>query len=1251
MNALPFLVRAFRTRWFLSACVVILFMVVVWFAGPMLGLGSLHPLETEFARYAAIAALFALWIIHNLLHRLRANRRDRELAQTITETSPEQKAAAAKLKETETATAEEVAALQDRLQKAMLALRKSKLGRSRKRLATMPWYMIIGPPGAGKTTALQNCGLRFPLETGKQPVAGVGGTRNCEWLFTDEAVLIDTAGRYTTQDSTADVDSAGWLGFLDMLKKQRKRQPMNGVLVAISLSDLANQTEAERQAHSRAIRHRVRELHDRLNVRLPIYVLFTKADLIAGFTEFFDNMGREEREQVWGMTFPMDEGTEEEGAVAAFRAEFDLLVGRLNDRMLERVHQEPDIRRRRLIYGFPQQVASLRDVAADFLVDAFRPSRLEARPLLRGVYMTSGTQDGTPIDRLVGTMAQEFGLPRQAAPAPVGPGRSYFLSRLLREVIFGEAALAGLDPKVERRRKIISIGAYATCAIALLGMSASWLGSYIGNRDLIAQVHAGASSYTALLGELQRRGADDQDLVATLPPLNALRAIRAGYDERNAEPSISLTFGLYQGTKLSRASTEAYRKALNDVLLPRLLSRAERQVAAAMSKPDLLYTTLKVYLILGRQGRLDAELIKQWLQADLLATYPAEEDTENRQALLDHVAVMLEEPLRAIPLNDPLIAQARAVLTKQPLAVYSYNRILRSKTAQGMPEWTAAEHGGADAGQVFERRSGKGLDQGIPGVYTWPGYHSAILPLLATVTQDLTEDGWVLGREKRDVQAVVRDTAKLRQDVMGLYFNDYAGRWDMLIADIGVKSFSTPQEALDQLRLLGAPSSPLRELLTAIDRQTQLSRPGAATAAAELAEKNSRQVVGRLGRFAQFETRAALSIRSNEVMGILGDAFGVDGSGKPVDPAKRVDDHFKLFHNWVAGEPNRPALLEAAIDRIQAMYRAFNDAASNPDQGRNLMATLNGIGRSPAGSAAGGSGPGSPAAGGAASAGAGAQPGSASSNSGPAAQIIDMTRTMPPEVARIFGPVIRNASQVAAGTAGKELSDAWLTQVYPLCDAAFKRYPFVPGSTDDVPVDDFIKLLGPGGEMERFFNTYLKSYVDTTQRPWRWAAPDKVPSGISAASLGQFDRAAQIRDGLFNNGSAVQVRFLLTPVSLDPAVGQVSVDIGSQSMSYAHGPLQGQQFTWPGADGKYGVRLTMTPAAAGGTSATTVEKDGPWALLRLLEGRIAGSSQADKFRVNFQGGGGSAVFELAASSVRNPFTLTALRSFRCPAKL
>ena len=140
---------------------------------------------------------------------------------------------------------------------------------------------------------------------GQGAVAGVGGTRLCDWWFTENAVLIDTAGRYTTQDSNAAVDRAGWDSFLDLLRRTRPRQPLNGVIVAIALSDIADAPPAERAAHAAAIRRRIKELESRLGIRMPVYALFTKADLIAGFTEFFDDLDRERRNQVWGVTFPL----------------------------------------------------------------------------------------------------------------------------------------------------------------------------------------------------------------------------------------------------------------------------------------------------------------------------------------------------------------------------------------------------------------------------------------------------------------------------------------------------------------------------------------------------------------------------------------------------------------------------------------------------------------------------------------------------------------------------------------------------------------------------------------------------------------------------------------------------------------------------------------------------------------------------------------------------------------------------------
>jgi type VI secretion system protein ImpL len=208
----------------------------------------------------------------------------------------------------------------------------------------------------------------------------------------------------------------------------------------------------------------------------------------------------------------------------------------------------------------------------------------------------------------------------------------------------------------------------------------------------------------------------------------------------------------------------------------------------------------------------------------------------------------------------------------------------------------------------------------------------------------------------------------------------------------------------------------------------------------------------------------------------------------------------------------------------------------------------------------------------------------------------------------------------------------------------------VASSDDDVPVDDFARLLAPGGAIAQFFDQYLKAFVDTTQHPWKWLSAERVPLGLSSSSLAEFEHAAQIRDAMFSNGNQVQVRFQLVPLSLDPRVAQFSLDIGSQTLVWNHGPTESVAFQWPGTGGKNLVRVTMTPAAGGQPQIT--EKDGPWALLRLLDAaRITPSGKPDKFRIIFTGGDGTATLDLNASSVNNLFTLTALRSFRCPPKL
>ena len=1208
------LYRILKSRWFRTFFGVAILCILIWFCGPLIGLGQIHPWETDIARWLTIVLLLVLWLVVNLVHEVRASRRDKKLTDGLIEAAPDP---------AELASAEEVALLRDRFREALKTLKTAKIdGTSRKHLAALPWYIFIGPPGAGKTTALRNCGLKFPLADvrgGADMLKGVGGTRNCDWWFTDEAVLIDTAGRYVTQDSEATVDKAAWLGFLRLLKKYRSRQPLNGVIVSISLSDLATLSDEERQAHAQAIRRRVRELQDELDVRIPVYCLFTKADLIAGFGEFFGKLGREERDQVWGMTFPLDRGTDDNGAVADFAAGFDGLVARVNDRLLERIHEETDLNRRRLIYGFPQQLLSLRDVAQEFLTDCFKPSRLEARPLLRGVYFTSGTQEGTPIDRLLGVMAAQFGLPRQPSASFTMRGQSFFLSRLMREVIFGEAALAGLDPRVERYRRFATYGTYAACGVALLTVAGLWFSSFLGNRDLAARVNASAGVYETQFNELTKRGPMDTDLAAVVPPLNTLRHVRRGYDERDTEVPLALTFGLYQGDKLGVAASDAYVRALDGLLLPRLIARLEAQVRAQMTNPDLLYPLLKVYLVLGRQGPLDKDLVLQWLSRHLSETYPGDDDATTREALINHATAMVSRPLTSLVLEEGLIAGARDVLNKEPLALYSYNRILRSKRVMALTPWSVADKGGPGVARLFQLNSKRPLETSIPGIYTWAGYHDVFLPILPSITRDLSEDAWVLGRAKRDLLSVAKDTNKLRREVMGLYLLDYERKWDDMLADIAIRPFSgNLQQALDQLSLLAAPISPFREVLQSIDTQTQLSRSGATDAAVAAAQDRAGRIAGQTAGIAGQEVRKGLTSLQNQGLSIMTEAFGTDAAGRTNDPTRQVDEHFKALHIYVAGPDDKPPSgLDLTVRKFDAMYKVLSETAASPAAGASMLNQV-----------AGGGGAAVAA----------------------MAQTQDIGRDLPRPIAAMLATVTREVSNVQRAGAGQEVANAWKSRVLPLCEAAFNRYPMVYPSPADVPVDDFGKLLAPGGVMDQFFTQYLKPFADISRKPWKWQSPEAIPSGLSAGSLAPFERAADIRDAFWGNGKDISIKFELAIASLDPQLAQISIDVAGSRLVGNHGPPERARFQWPGTDGKTLVQVTMTPAKGG--NEYVVLQDGPWALLRVLDtAKITPSAQPDKFRISFAGAGGSATFELNASSVNNPFTLASLRSFRCPQKL
>src|ERR1700728_898729 len=221
----------------LSVLGAIVLAAVVWLAGPLVSIGDTQPFDSALVRLIIILAI-VLAVGGAIAWRIISRRRAAaKIAHAMTETVAEDS---------------DAPVLKQKMEDALAVLKRS--GKSNARaLYDLPWYLIIGPPGAGKTTALINSGLKFPLagDNAATAVQGVGGTRYCDWWFTDEAVLIDTAGRYTTQDSDAKADRRSWLAFLDMLSRNRPRQPLNGVIVVLSLVELTMADASGRAAQAR----------------------------------------------------------------------------------------------------------------------------------------------------------------------------------------------------------------------------------------------------------------------------------------------------------------------------------------------------------------------------------------------------------------------------------------------------------------------------------------------------------------------------------------------------------------------------------------------------------------------------------------------------------------------------------------------------------------------------------------------------------------------------------------------------------------------------------------------------------------------------------------------------------------------------------------------------------------------------------------------------------------------------------------
>jgi type VI secretion system protein ImpL len=874
-----------KSRWFLALIGLLLLALILWFGGPYVAIADHKPLESVAGRLIAILVLVAVYAVAVTLRMLRARQASRQLAAGAAAQTAGSAAAGADAEQ-----------LRKRFEEAVEALKKSRKGGAS--LYELPWYMIVGPPGSGKTTVLVNSGLNFPLAKsfGREALRGVGGTRNCDWWFTNEAILLDTAGRYTTQDSGSQADAAGWTAFLQLLRKHRRRQPINGVILAVSAADLLTQSETERELHVQAMRQRLDEINRELRIAPPVYVLVTKCDLIAGFAEFFDDLGKEGRAQVWGTTFPL-ELSDTGRAAAAVEPGLEGLLQRVQGRVLARLEGERDPRRRVALLAFPQQLAALTPTLADMLRRVFGGSDFDSKVRLRGVYLTSGTQEGTPIDRMLGALARSFGFSSAVAAQPSGMGKAFFIERLLKEVLFGESGLAGVNRRVQLQKTLAQSAAYIACLVVLL-LGLAWL--FVSFRSNSAYIDEVAKAAEAIDGTDRPAGSAPADY---LPRLDALRGVVEAAEAHQGDVPFSMRAGLYRGRALGGAARDAYLHELNAILLPVLARQFERRIASSAAEPQRLYEVLKAYLMLADADHRNMDLLRVMSQYEWAQLFAA--DPQLRQRIGDHFEALLADPdrFKSVAIDNDVVARARSALQTASLPVLMYSRLKLNYLGDQKRAIRLDLKLGPDGDMVFYRRSGAKLSDPLPALYTRPVFNEINATGKLEVVKQFADERWVFGGNALDLKNV----GGLVYQVMQVYEDDYIRFWDGVIADVRLKPTGGGQQLSDSLSVLAGPTSPLKGLLGIVADNTDLLKPddNAANKAAGAVE-------------------GAVAAKA----GALGKLFANDAASGGDKPGAKVAAHFEPIRQLV-GAPGAPA----PIDRVLAALGQINQVLKSTGGG------------------------------------------------------------------------------------------------------------------------------------------------------------------------------------------------------------------------------------------------------------------------------------------------------------------------------
>jgi type VI secretion system protein ImpL len=1084
---------------------------------------------------------------------------------------------------------------------AVETLKASKLSQGQKgnaALYALPWYLIVGPPAAGKTTMIQNSGLDFPLEAGR--VRGVGGTRDCDWFFSNSAIFLDTAGRYTTEES----DGAEWMGFLDLLKKYRPQKPLNGVMVGISITDLMGKTE-DVEYHAVTIRKRLDELITRLGVHFPVYLVFTKCDLVQGCVEFFSDLNARETEQIWGYTLTTaEQNSREHGNI--FRTAYKKMLETLENIRLTRLNAPINREERRKIYSFPDEMAVMRDSLTTFVNRLFQHNPFHENPIFRGFYFTSGTQEGVPVDQVIQSIARQYNLPNYGANEfpESRETKSYFIKDLFNQVIIHDQRMVTTTAKADKARGSARMAAVIGSVLALCLFIFGVGCGYRNSQQTLANLQSAVE-----VAKLVKWSGPS----STEPNLRKLDELRQRI--RDAENESGLwTLGMSRGGSTSHQAKilffRKFKPIIEEFFYKNLEFDLTNYASTGADSKGVMEGELGAYILFGADDRMakDADPPKvsegkKHLQDQLI--YLANLSFMNRQGqapLSGEMQQMVREQLKlfaeTIRDNEPLrfntskdlVSRVRAQLRNNLTAKSLYNSI-KLQIINTRPKL------GAIGLRELLGRSTEGFifsDSRVNGFFTRAAWDSLVVVEFRKRAENPAFGNWIIGRiTKEQLPANLKDSREYLKSLVKYYFEEYSRIWVAFLQSVqydGAANSGNPLQAAMRLNELSAKgSSPYLALIDSISAQNRL----------------------------KFKLEKGGNWVTNQYDNLMGNATGeVNIDQSNLDAGQSM----KAIHELSSLAPQGKNGLQPLLEEYFKVAKELERLAATPGAPSQPVGTAILMAKDVAERVASGF------------------------DAGTRSRVVSSLFHPPLDAAgqastSIIAPTIIDSGgggAAAGGAAAAGGGSGAAAGVSPLQAAKDMQsfYPFNSGSNTDVSAEDFAAVFKPGGSLDQYFD----SKKDVLTNPQLASTPE-VQKLISFRN-----DVAEIQKAFFSGGN-LSASYSLVADRPEPSGVVAEVDVKLDATKWNNRTSEGMSYevpktiTWPG-DG--GEAFIAARDVSGSAEDKVSAARGAFSMFRLLEKgglKSSGNSEfAVAWRVNLNGKNVTLRYTIQANGMRTPLS-------------